>query len=1600
MITSFAFKAQCLLLLLLFSLGSKSQITAKFSATPVNGCAPLLVRFTDQSTGNPSSWKWDLGNGTISYLQNPSVSYFNPGYYTIKLVVKNGADSDSIVKTQFINVSGRPNVQFTANITAGCSPLPVQFTDQSIGGSDSISTWQWDFGDGFSSNQKNPLHIYTTSGIYNATLRVFNSKGCLNTLSKAQYIRIHAGVTANFSNSVPKVCSAPVTINFNNLSSGTGALTYKWLFGDGAGSNLPNPSHTYNTPGSYTVKLITTNASGCSDTLIKANAFTVGNVSPAFISKDTVCVGTPLVITNSSNPIPFSVTWRFGDGTSSTEISPVKLYSIPGNYPIKLIANFGSCLDSTFKTITVIPKPVAAFATGDSTNCRFPFAVNFTNNSIDAASYQWDFGDNTTSTSANPSHTYNSYGEFTVQLVVTGSNGCTDTIRKINAIRINKPVVVLRNLPDSGCLPFTKYFTGTITAPDPVTNYLWDFGDGATSANATPTHTFTSPGIFTIKLMITTAGGCMDTATMIRGIVTNNMPVAIMNATPRDACAHIPIEFSDVSTGNVINWLWDFGDGSKSTLQNPKHVYNDTGYYDVQLIVWNSGCTDTLINKNYIHVKPPIARFSASYDCSMPMERVFTNRSIGADEWNWDFGDGKTSTQFSPVHTYDLPGSYTVFLQVRNHATGCDFTTKLPIDVLIEKATFHASDTIVCKGTNITFSTNLSLSFIKSFEWDFGDGVVINTTSSNAATHAYTAAGTYSVRLIITDILGCRDTLIKSTYIRVDGPTAKFTSSVPGTCLDSLVIFTDASVSDNSHPLQSWTWNYGDGKTEILTAPPTQHTYSTSGAYIVRLKVTDSKGCADSFAISTALIISKPAAQFTPLNLATCPSKQVGFSNQSTGPGLRYLWNFGDDSTSTLSNPVHSYLADGTYSIKLMVTDQYGCKDSITRPGIISVVTPVANFSMTDSFSICPPLIVQFTNLSTGGDSQNWDFGDNSSTSIFQPSHLYNYPGNYTVTLTVTGKGGCISVMKKKIVVNGPRGTFRYDPLVGCNPTTIHFEASTLGRTSFIWDFNDGSTVATTDSVISHTYSTPGFYLPKMILLDSNGCQVPILGKDTIKIYGINAKFNLSDMPVCDSGTVSFIDSSISNDIITGYTWSMGDGKTSTLPNPQHKYISTGVYHPKLIVKTLNGCLDTMKSPIPVKVVASPQINISGTPNGCSPLKVTLLGIENVPDTSSLKWDWTFGNGNISHLQNPAIQNYLTAGIYTTSLVVTNSSGCKDTATKIIEAFSIPAVDAGQDTTICNRVGIILKPTGAANYNWSPSAGLSCINCANPVATPDSAKIYIVKGTSLQGCSAIDSILVKVQYPFKIKYNKADTLCKGQTVKLFATGADRYQWSPASSLNNSNIAFPVGNPVNTTTYRVVGTDYLGCFKDTGSVFVKVYPIPTVNAGDDKIINIGQSIDLVPVISPDVTVVTWSPTGDIFRNVYPAISVKPNQNTDYTVEVKNPGGCLARDQVSVRVLCNGANVFIPNTFSPNGDGANDIFYPRGTGLFKIKTFRIFNRWGEQIFEKSSFNANDPASGWDGTYKGAKLGSDVFVYMIDVICDNNTVLNYKGNVTLLQ
>jgi gliding motility-associated-like protein len=349
---------------------------------------------------------------------------------------------------------------------------------------------------------------------------------------------------------------------------------------------------------------------------------------------------------------------------------------------------------------------------------------------------------------------------------------------------------------------------------------------------------------------------------------------------------------------------------------------------------------------------------------------------------------------------------------------------------------------------------------------------------------------------------------------------------------------------------------------------------------------------------------------------------------------------------------------------------------------------------------------------------------------------------------------------------------------------------------------------------------------------------------------------------------------------------------------------------------------------------------------------------------------------------------------------VTDEHGCTDSTSKTVNINPLPNTDAKPDSLICVGSSIQLNVTGADTYLWNTSQSLSCTNCNNPVASPPDNTIYTVTGTNQFGCSSKDSVLVRVQHHLPLQISPNDSICLGQSVQLIASGSQLYSWNPSNGLNNSSISSPRASPTTSTQYTVTAHDSANCFTDTASVYVTVFPIPTVDAGPNDTIDVGSNVQLHATGSSDIISWKWTPGFGLSCIDCPNPTATPKETTEYTVEVRNEGQCPANDHLTIYVVCNKGNLFIPNTFSPNGDGINDRFYPRGQGVFLIKSFRVFDRWGEMVFEKLNFNPNDPGAGWDGTFKGKLLSPDVYVYTCEILCENNQPLSYKGDVTLLR
>lgn len=1424
--------------------------SANFTANTTSGCSPLVVNFQDQSLGSPTSWSWNFGNGNTSTAQNPTASYFTPGTYTVTLTATNGNGSNTLTRTGYIVVNEAPTVNFQPSVTSGCFPLRVNFSDLSTAGPNNTNTsWQWDFGNGTTSTAQNPSITYTTAGTFTVTLRVTNDKGCSRVVSRNALINVTTGVTASFTHTQPTVCQPPATVRFTNTSTGPGTLTYQWFFGDGTGPVLAtSPTHTYATTGNYTATLVAISSNGCQDTARNTPPIQIGGYATSFTAPASICANQPVSFTNTSAPTPVSVLWNFGDGNTSTERNPTHSYSTANAYTVTLTANYGNCSETFSSQIIVHALPVTAFNASPRISCIPPLAVTFQNQTPGAVAWEWSFGDSNISDQQNPVHTYTNYGNYDVQLITTNANGCRDTLQQNNYIRIQQPVIRIPSLPIAGCVPFTIRPVANITTLDAVTSYQWDFGDGSPIATtATPSHTYNSQGTYTVTLTITTSTGCTETLSIPSAVRVGTIPVPDFSVIPTVSCAFQPVQFTDLSVP-ADTWLWNFGDGTTSTEQNPTHSYEGTGFFNVSLTVTNNGCERTITRNNIIEILPPIARFSYAANCNNRREFTFTDQSIGPVTWSWDFGDGSPAVvSQNPTHVFPALGRYTVALTVTNGS--CSHTVTQVINTIDQTPAFSANNTTICRGDSILFiPTGLTPSLTSTLTWDFGNGVRIRRNRD--IEYIYPNSGTYTVTLIALDINGCRDTVIRRNYIRVNGPRANFRATNTNGCAGLTTTFIDNSTTDGVNALRSWTFDFGDGNVQTFTAPPFQHAYAQAGTFNVKMIVTDAAGCRDSITRNSVVTTTSPVPNFTSVDILTCPNGAVRFVNRTTPAGFASLWDFGNGVTSTATSPTYRYPVAGVYTVKLVITDNNGCRDSLVRPNYIAVREPQASFTVSDSIGSCMPLEVQFTNTSTHFRSVLWDFGPGRGTSTRpNPVHYYNTPGTFRVKLIITSLGGCQDSAFVNIHVEDTAGTrVNYTPISGCNPLTTNLTLTTPSTIeSYFWDFGDGYTTTTTSPVATHIFESHGNFLPKVIMQDPSGCLIPVAGLDTVRVTGSNVNFGFTPALLCDSGRVVFTDSSTFSDPVRTYLWNFGDGGTSDQQHPVHTYTSPGNYDVSLTIQTVSNCTNSFTIPNAIKVVQSPIIEIGGDTATCIHETLLHTGVFLVADTSLVNWQWTFPNGNTAAVQNPPIQTYNTAGNFNVQATATNSSGCATTVQQPIIIHALPTVTMPGQITVQAGSTVLIPATyssGVNNWAWTPVTGLSCTNCATPEAGP--------------------------QF----------------------------------------------------------------------------------------------------------------------------------NTNYTVNFSDSNGCRNNASIDVRVVCLNGNLFMPNTFSPNGDGSNDVFYPRGTGLYLIKSLRIFNRWGELVFDKRDFPPNNAVYGWNGSYKNKPPVADVYVYQVEVQCSNGEMIRLDGNIALIQ
>ncbi|KAA0004469.1 MAG: PKD domain-containing protein [Thermoplasmata archaeon] len=572
-----------------------------------------------------------------------------------------------------------------------------------------------------------------------------------------------------------------------------------------------------------------------------------------------------------------------------------------------------------------------------------------------------------------------------------------------------------------------------------IVSWTWDFGDGEQSTLQSVTHRYADNGFYNVILEIVDDDGHNGTAeTEI--YVANVPPYVNFTWIPPDPTDRDTVNFVDTSVdtdGFIVNWTWNFGDGSTGYGKNVTHAYAGNGTYSVILTVTDDDGDLAALEKNVsVWNVPPDADFAYSPLSPSTADMIeFSDYSVDTDgfivNWTWNFGDGSTGYGKNVTHSYADNGTYAVILTVRDNDNDTDNITKYvnvsnvaPVaDLSFIPPSPKDVDTV--HFTDESYDTDGS---VVAWFWDFGDGY--NSTLQNP-THVYTDDGTYTVTLTVTDDDGASDSISKIIEIKNAPPDADFYYVPPSPDdLDNVSFYDTSGDADGS--VVAWYWVFGDGNTSHEQNP--SHSYKNNGVYTVRLTVTDDDGANDSVIHSIIISNIPPVASFTyaPANI-TDTDDVVFTDNSSDADGIvvNTTWDFGDGNISYDKNATHRYGDDGTYYVTLTVTDDDGASSSFTSKIVVLNVKPVAAFTYTPE-KPQEGKYISFQNLSSDADgvvvNATWDFGDGfieKDGSVL--NHKYAKKGTYTVTLTVTDDDGASSSISKTIVVKGKEETSGFD---------------------------------------------------------------------------------------------------------------------------------------------------------------------------------------------------------------------------------------------------------------------------------------------------------------------------------------------------------------------------------------------------------------------------------------------------------------------------------------------------------------------------------------------------------------------------------------------
>lgn len=972
-----------------------------------------------------------------------------------------------------------------------------------------------------------------------------------------------------------------------------------------------------------------------------------------------VCFGgteATITATISGGFPPYNYLWNTGETTQSINVTA-------GNYWVT-ISDITDCPPvSDSVTVTSFTVPISANAGNDFVICADNGIFDLNGSVEMALGGVWSGGNGTyfpsvdsLSITYTPTSAEIAGDSLTFMLLTTGNGGCPPDSDYVTVYF--SPGAVANFTYNQVCFGETIVFSNTSSFNSSVNQtWNWDFGDGNTSTDYNASHTYNTSGYFTVTLSMISDGLCYDTIS--KTIFISPLPNA--SFTFDKQCLNVPVNFTDnstISSGNITTWNWDFGNGNTSTNQNPSNIYNAIGGYNVSLTVTSdSGCTNTIIN-SLSFTNPLVTTIlpeNPSVCFGMSNAIIYATVTGGVQPYTYLWSNGATTDSI-------IVGVGTYWVKVQdssNCITGYDTVVVTEFSSSIQA--FAGNDIYVCSDDNLVH-LNGSVQAASGGIWTGGEGTFNPSADSLNTIYTPTAsevsAGSITLMLETTGNGSCASDTDYVTAYFSPSINANFTFS--NVCEGEPINFSNTSTY-NSNVVTNWKWDFGNGN--ISTDFNSSFSFGNTGFNNVTLTVVSDGICYDTITFPT-YTAPNPIADFS--FTGHCNNSPVSFSDLSTissGNITSWSWDFGNGTNSTLQNPSNLYSIAGNYNVSLTIVSDSGCSSSVYKN--IDIASIITGSIMPENPSVCYGLsnVVLYATANGGvlPYSYLWSNGSTNDSIIV---------GVGTYWVEIKDVFSCntvydtVTVIEFTTPINANAGN---DIYVCSDNNIVQLNGIVEGASGGKWTGGSGTFNPSSESLIT-TYTPTASEVASgsiTFMLETTGNGSCSADTDYVSAFfspTIIADFEYSK--ACAGQSITFTNTSTySNNVTTVWEWNFGNVNISSSFNSNFTFTNSGYHNVILSVISDSMCYDTATYSVYTAPLPDANFNHNGH---CLNDPVFFTNLSSINSGELVAWNWNFGDGYNSLLENPS-HLYTSSGGYLVSLEAVSDSGCIDTYTSSVE---------------------------------------------------------------------------------------------------------------------------------------------------------------------------------------------------------------------------------------------------------------------------------------------------------------------------------------------